>query len=256
MVEQVEDPRTAKGIVKREVVEILTPGTSTVDSSDADVRTVSLGALYTGNGRAVGMALLDIATGAFLIDQGAPERILERLTVAEPAEILYPAESGAEKLSLFLATDTSASRLKGLTPYEDWNFDYATAERDLNNHFGTSTLDGFGAAEHRAAVIAAGAIFRYLRENHRDRLSHVNRLTCLDDQAIMSLDYSTVRNLELVRSIAGNGDQNTLLSVVNRCQTAAGARRLRSALLRPFTDKERIEHRLSGVSPNSFATAI
>jgi DNA mismatch repair protein MutS len=248
VVEQVEDPRTAKGIVRREVVEILTPGTSTVDSSEADVRTVSLAALYTGNGRTVGLALLDIATGAFLVDQGSPERILERLSVAEPAEVLYPAESGAEKLPLFLATDTSAGRLKGLTPYEDWNFDHATAERELNSHFGTSTLDGFGAAERREAVIAAGAIFRYLRENHRDQLSHVNRLTCLDDQTIMSLDYSTVRNLELVRSIAGSGEQNTLLSVVNRCQTAAGTRRLRSALLRPFTVKDKIDHRLSGVA--------
>ncbi|MCX6834348.1 MAG: DNA mismatch repair protein MutS, partial [candidate division Zixibacteria bacterium] len=94
---------------------------------------------------------------------------------------------------------------------------------------------------------AAGAIFRYLREDHRDRLSHINRLTRIADSDHMLLDYASVRNLELVRSVANASEENTLFAVVNRCQTAGGTRRLRQALIRPFKDKTRIELRLGGV---------
>ncbi len=245
IVEQVEDPKTAKGLVKREVVEILTPGTSTVDGEDQGGRTGSLAAVYTGNGKALGLAILDINTGSFLVDHGPSNRVLERLAVMEPAEILYAAESGPEKLpALFNGMTVDGS----LTAYEDWNFDLSTAERELNDHFQTGTLEGFGVAGCSEAIIAAGAIFRYLRENHREQLSHINRLVRLDDSEIMSLDYSTVRNLELVRSISGSTDQHTLLSVIDRCQTASGTRRLKQALMRPLTVKAKIDLRLSGVA--------
>ncbi len=245
IVEQVEDPKTAKGLVKREVVEILTPGTSTVDGEDSIGRTGSLAAVYTSNGKTLGLAILDINTGSFLVDHGSSNRVLERLAVMEPAEILYAAESGPERLpALFNGMRGDGS----LTAYEDWNFDLRTAERELNDHFQTGTLEGFGVAGCREAIIAAGAIFRYLRENHREQLSHINRLVRLDDNEIMSLDYSTVRNLELVRSISGSTEQHTLLSVIDRCQTASGTRRLKQALMRPLTVRAKIDLRLTGVA--------
>lgn len=252
VVEQVEDPKTAKGLVKREVVEILTPGTATVEMPDGDhaIQAGSLAAVYSTNGRTVGLAWLDITTGTFLIDQGTPEKIRERLAVMEPTETLYPSESAAEKLP-WVKPGEDTRRMNGLgqrTAYEDWNFDYKTAERELHEHFGVSTLEGFGVRDCREAVAAAGAIYRYLRENHRKHLDHIRHLTVINEAEIMALDYASVRNLELVRSIATGDQRHTLLEVMDRTQTPAGARRLRHSLLRPFVSKERIERRLSGVA--------
>jgi DNA mismatch repair protein MutS len=244
IVEQVEDPKTARGLVKREVVEVLTPGTATIDSPDAVGPDTSLAAVCTDAGRQVGLALLDMNTGAFLVDEGPATTILEKLRVLEPTEIIYPAGSPESLIEVLRGHGRGERRL---SEYEEWNFDYRTACRELNAHFGTSTLDGFGVSDAHLAVTAAGAVFRYLRENHRQRLSHITRLTRIADSDHMLLDYASVRNLELVRSVAGATEENTLFAVVNRCQTAAGTRRLRRALVRPFKDKARIDLRLSGV---------
>lgn len=245
IVEQVEDPKTAKGIVKREIVEILTPGTATVETPDGDSSSVWLAAIYERRGKAMGLAALDLSTGSFIVDEGPADEIIERLRVLQPSEILYPAEQDTETTTQTLGLANGASRM---TPFEEWNFDFKTAERDLNEHFGTSTLDGFGVANNRSAVTAAGAVFRYLRENHRDQLAHINKLTGFDKEGFMTLDYSTVRNLELLKNIATGAEQHSLFSVINLCHTAAGARRLQNALLRPFKTKAKIEKRLSGVA--------
>lgn len=245
VVEQVEDPRMAKGLVKREVVEILTPGTSTVESSEGDPIQSSLAAIYSDGGKNLGVALLDINTGVFLLDQGPSLLMLEKLKVLDPTEIIHPPDLPVDHLQAALGNTNGANRL---TEYEPWNFDFKTAQRELNDHFGTSTLDGFGVGQDRLAIAAAGAVFRYLRDNHRDRLSHINRLTRIDDVEHMLLDYTSVRNLELVRSVANSSEENTLYSVANRCQTTAGSRRLRNALVRPFKTRARIELRVGGVA--------
>ena len=247
IVEQTEDPKTAKGLVKREIVEILTAGTSAVDTSNGDQQSVWLAALCERRKPLkLGLAALDLSTGSFVVDEGPVEDILERIKVLAPSEILYPEAS---------CDDTDFTKRYGLTDndtqltgFEDWNFDYRTAKRELNEQFGTSTLDGFGVGKSHVAITAAGAVLRYLRENHRDQLHHINRLTKFDNEEHMVLDYSTVRNLELVTNIAHNTEQNTLFSVINRCQTGAGARRLHGALLRPFRSRTSIERRLSGVA--------
>lgn len=245
VVEQVEDPKTAKGLVKREIVEILTPGTATVETPDGDRRSVWLAAVYERRGKAMGLAALDLSTGSFLVDEGPTDEIIERLKVLEPSEILYPAEQDGEATAQMLGF---ANDRVQMTAFEEWNFDFKTAERDLNEHFGTSTLDGFGVRGSRLAVAAAGAVFRYLRENHRDRLAHINKLTRFDKEGFMALDYSTVRNLELLKNIATGAEQHSLISVINLCHTTAGARRLQNALLRPFKTKANIEIRQSGVA--------
>jgi len=245
VVEQVEDPKEAKGIVKREIVEILTPGTATVEMTDSEVAAPGLAAIYPDGKSTMGLAALDLTTGSFVVDEGPVEQVLERLKVLEPAEILCPATFNPKELSdRFGFADQRAQ----LTPFGEWNFDSTSAERDLNQHFGTSTLEGFGVVDSRRAVGAAGAIFRYLRENHRDRLAHISRLTRFDDSEYMFLDYSSVRNLELTRSIATGGEEHSLFAVINRTRTQPGARRLRMSLLRPFKSKVAIERRLSGVA--------
>ncbi len=247
IVEQVEDPKSAKGLVKREIVEILTPGTATVEQGDNDRKPIWLTAICEGKkGKTAGLAALDFTTGSFVVDEGPVDEIVERLRVLEPQETLYPISSQGDTDEVNrLGLTNGTFRLTG---FEEWNFDYKTARRELNDHFGTSTLDGFGVGEHRLAIAAAGAILRYLRENHRVKLSHINRLSRFDSDEYMVLDYATVRNLELVTNIANSSEQHTLYAVVNQCHTAAGARRLRNALLRPFKTKARIELRQSGVA--------
>ncbi|MFQ5498120.1 MAG: DNA mismatch repair protein MutS [Candidatus Zixiibacteriota bacterium] len=246
IVEQVEDPKHAKGIVKRDIVEIITPATATVEDGVESVTPTWLVALYQNKSRTLGMAALDFATGSFVVDQSSPEQIAERVRVLQPRELLHSDEQSSTDLSKeygILRTPDCQ-----LTPFGNWNFDYRTAERELTQLFGTSTLDGFGLSEHKLAITAAGAIVRYLKENHRDRLSHINRLSRLDVRDEMQLDYSTVRNLELVRNTATSTVEHSLFSVVNCCQTASGARRLHQALVRPFRNKTAIELRQGGVA--------
>ncbi|UCD63382.1 MAG: DNA mismatch repair protein MutS [Candidatus Zixiibacteriota bacterium] len=242
VVEQVEDPRTAKGLVKREIVEILTPGTATVEAGGAERPSPCLVAVCGGSRNTTGFAALDLTTGSFSVYEGPTADAVERLRVMEPSEILYPADQDRAEVSEALGMSGD-----DLTAFEQWHFDYKTAERELNRHFETATLEGFGIIGQRLGVSAAGAILRYLRENHRDRLSHVDRLVKLDDEDYMTLDYNTARNLELV-SGAGSDRDHTLFSIINQCHTAAGSRRLRAALLRPFKSVDRIRQRQSGVS--------
>ena len=247
IVEQVEDPKTAKGLVKRDIVEILTPGTATIDGIDNDQQPVWLSALcHKNNFKECGLAAMDLSTGSFMVDEGTTDEILERIRVLEPKEIIFPITSkddteAVSRLGL-------SNGLMQLTGFEDWNFDFNTAQRELNHQFGTTTLDGFGVGGSKLAITAAGAILRYLKENHRERLTHINRLTKFDNSEFMVLDYSTVRNLELVTNIAHSTEQHTLFSVINKCNTTSGSRRLRNAMLRPFKTKVRIERRLSGVA--------
>ena len=243
VVEQVEDPKLAKGLVKRDIVEILTPGTATIDSPDNDAKALCLAAIYENGQSKMGLAALDLTTGSFVIDEGENHQILERLKVLEPSEIIHPSDDERPFSSSELGL-----RDTRLTPFGDWNFDLKTAERELNNHFGTSTLDGFGVGGNRLGIAAAGAIFRYLKENYRDQLSHIDKLAKFDHSEIMLLDYSSVRNLELVKNLSSANEDNTLYKVINRCHTSMGSRRLKNALLRPFRVKEKIELRLSGVA--------
>ena len=162
VVEQVEDPKTAKGLVKRDIVEILTPGTVTVDLPGEETRSIWLAALYTRDQKRMGLAALDLSTGSFMVDEGEVGEIVERLRILEPAEIIFPDDIGKDVVAELLGISPEAGQL---TDYGGWNFDLKTARRDLNAHFGTSTLDGFGVNDCRLAISAAGAIFRYLRDN-------------------------------------------------------------------------------------------
>ena len=245
IVEQVEDPKTAKGIVKRDVVEILTPGTATVETADGHAPPLCLVAVFENDKGQMGLAALDLSTGAFHVDEGDAEVIAERVRVLDPSEIIYPADRGRDEVVNRLGLNNGAA---SVYDFGEWNFDLRTAERDLNDQFGTSTLDGFGVGNCRLAITAAGAVFRYLRENHRQQLSHITKLSRFADTEYMTLDYTTVRNLELIKNVATSTEQHSLFAVINKCHTAAGERQLRQALLRPFKTKVKIDMRLSGVA--------
>lgn len=245
IVEQVEDPRTAKGLVKRDVVEIITPGTAVISGTDNNHRPATLASIYFDKRDHAGLALLDLSTGTFRVDEGSGLEIVERLKLVNPSEVLYSSDIKADAIAQRLGMQNSTG---ALTPFESFNFDYRSAHRDLLTHFEVATLEGFGVDRQKLAITAAGAVFRYLKENHRDRLSHIIRLTGFDHDQQMMLDHSTVRNLELVQSTSTGGETNSLFSVMNLCHTAGGARQLRESLLRPFKTKPAIERRLSGVA--------
>ncbi|MDZ4722426.1 MAG: DNA mismatch repair protein MutS [candidate division Zixibacteria bacterium] len=247
IVEQTEDPKKAKGLVKRDVVEILTPGTSSFDltTNNTPQSSSGLAAVYGNGSKNLGLACLDFTTGAFVVDEGSRDEMLERLKLFQPSEILIAESAVESELSRFLKQDYGASRL---TPFSDWHFDFKTGERDLTAHFEVRTLEGFGLTNTRLAVSAAGAIVRYLKENQRDQLGHLTKISRLNDSEVMTLDYGTVRNLELISSLANGTAENSLFSVINLCQTTAGSRRLQQALLRPFKTKTKIELRQQGVA--------
>lgn len=244
VVEQVEDPKTAKGVVKREITEILTPGTAPSVQKETDPNPRWLAALMP-NGSGMGMAGLDLSTGQFLVDEGEANALVSRLKLLEPAEILI--DSGDDRKGVIKEFGLSQWE-KQFTSVDGWTFEFNAAQGELNRLFGTVTLDGFGVGDLKLGIGAAGAIVRYLRDTNRDKPAHINRVIRFDQLECMTLDYSTVRNLELVKGIASGTFEGSLLNEINYCVTQPGVRRLHAALLRPFRTKVRIERRLSGVS--------
>jgi len=242
IVEQTEDPKQAKGVVKREVVEILTPGTATIEGVVGDTSNLYLLSVYPGD-RNVGLACVDLLSGKFTLEECPAESVIEKIKVLSPQEVIYPQSNEENGL---IDTLTKESGLK-LTGFEEWNYDYKAAVRELCEFFGVGTLDGFGVGGKKIGVTAAGAIYRYLRENNRTRLDHITRLTEAQSDDYMTLDYNTVRNLELVRNLSENLEKDSLYHAVNRTVTAGGARRLKENLLHPYKKLELILYRQKGV---------
>ncbi len=247
LVEQTEDPKQTKGLVRREVVEVMTPGTTVL--GDEETRTAEpriVAAVQTGPHGQSGIAWLNLATGEFLVDEGSITAMADRLRLIAPREILVP-ES-------FVDTGNAESfgrngeSLESPTTAPDWHFDTAAAQRDLCETLSVATLDGFGLSGVDIAIGAAGAILRYLRDNHLDQLSHLRSLTQFADGDHMMLDASTVRNLELFSNLQSGGYQHTLLETIDFTHTSAGTRRLRNSLLRPFIQLDPIRRRHDAIA--------
>jgi DNA mismatch repair protein MutS len=247
--EQVEDPRVAKGIVRREVVETVTPGAAFADDLLDTGRNNYLCALHAAGDRA-GVAAADVSTGElrlFVVPRAALDPVFARLT---PRELLVAA--GSDPLG---AGDDDPERrstaLDGvlITEREGWEFDPALAADDLTRQFGVLSLEGFGVGAGDApAVGAAGALLRYLRELLPSGVPHLARPTVERPGGVMPLDEMTRRNLELVESLRGGERAGTLLDVLDRTMTPMGARLLRQWILAPLTAPAAIEARLDAVS--------
>jgi len=256
--EQMEDPRLAKKLVKREVTRVLTPGTAADAQLGSEENNFLACVAQAGN--ASGFAALDLSTGEFrateFTGEDAERRIREELLVLRPREVLF-----ASSLPLFEQTRTSplqaaaAPRIASLetaswaeTPLEDWVFapDYAIPQ--VENHFGVLSLEGFGLANRAAAATAAGAILHYVRTTQRGSLDHVDRIGFYERQNCLVLDAVTVRNLELIEPLfAGSADNATLFRSLDCTVTPMGKRLLRSWMLRPSIDAAEINRRLDAV---------
>ncbi|PYY22457.1 MAG: DNA mismatch repair protein MutS [Acidobacteria bacterium] len=248
--EQMENPKAAKKIVRREVTRVLTPGTST-DASLPSEENNFLAAIAELGDRA-GVAALDLSTGEFRATEFALQdraRLIEELGHMRPREVLYPAA-----LPLFATADSSfyafsESRRFTETPVEDWAFSPDYAIPLLENQFGVLSLEGFGLATRPAAATAAGAILHYVRSTQRGTLEHVDRIGFYDRQDCLVLDAVTVRNLELVEPLfSGTGSEVTLFRTLDATLTPMGKRLLRSWLLRPSIDLPQILARQDAVA--------
>jgi DNA mismatch repair protein MutS len=241
--DQTEPPRKGVKLVARQITRIVTPGTVTDPDLLREGENNYLLGVVEKDG-VLGSAFLDLSTGQFMASQSdAPDRWEDlRLRIAHmrPKEILFP-RSDAD--SMPEVPDCVS------TPQDDWVFDPDTATRTLLDQFRTRTLEGFGCADQRLAVSAAGALVHYARQTQKTRLEHISGLRCDLERSSLHLDPASIRNLELVEAAASGatGAPRTLLAVMDRTRTPMGARLLRAWLLRPAIELEEITARHDAV---------
>jgi DNA mismatch repair protein MutS len=243
--DQMEDPRFAQKLVKREVTRVVTPGTA-IDSQVLEPRENNYLAAVVERGGALGLALADLSTGDFRATEFSGEeaatRLQEELDRMQPSELLAAAASAMPGES---RTRSGAPATR--TPLEDWVFSEDYGTRLLRDHFHVATLAGYGLEGHPLAVAAAGAVLHYVRETQRGSLSHLDGIRLYQQQDSLLLDPATLRNLELLEPAFGESRASTLLGVLDDCVTALGARKLKSWMLRPSLDSGELEARLDAV---------
>ncbi|HXY07853.1 MAG TPA: DNA mismatch repair protein MutS [Terriglobales bacterium] len=256
--DQVEDPRVAKKLVRREVTRVVTPGTAADASLSSEENNFLAAIARAGDG--LGFAALDVSTGEFRATEFRGEdrakRIQDELDQLRPKEVLYgssaPLLDRVAPYNATIASPVPRSPAGGKnwaeTPLEDWVFAPDHAMPLLENHFGVLSLEGFGLAGKPAAASAAGAILHYVRSTQRGTLDHVDRIGFYERQNCLVLDAVTVRNLELVEPLfAGTGEGVTLFRSIDQTLTPMGKRLLRSWMLRPSIAVEEINRRLDAV---------
>jgi DNA mismatch repair protein MutS len=244
--EQVEEPGATKGIVKREVTSVITPGTVIEESALDSNRNNYLAALTYDRG-VFGMSLLDLSTGSFWVEEIEQVATLQNNLVRyAPTECILPESlySDPEFQQIFM-TGTPCL----LSPHEDWTFEHDNAHDTLLRHFKLHSLEGFGCEQAKLGVCAAGAMLHYVNWELRRDISHVRRLQIKNPADYLLLDEATTSNLELVTSLNTNRQQNkaTLLAVLDTAKTAMGGRLLRDWIVRPLHNLTAINQRLDAV---------
>jgi len=252
--EQMEDPRTAKGVVKREVVRVVTPGTQLESSALEATEAAFVLALAPGPS-SLGAAWIDATTGEFEVAEwngaGAWELLRDDLGATRPRELLVPNGSA---LPAWLTDPASTEAAIPRTELDPSAFDPRAGRRDLLAHFGVLTLEAFGCDGQTAAIAAGAAALRYVRDTQKRDLAHVTGLRTRAVGDGLVLDALTRRNLELVDNAVDGSRRGTLLDVLDLTRTPMGARRLREWLLRPLARLEPIQDRLDAVEELAFRT--
>ena len=252
--EQMEDPRTAKGVVKREVVRVVTPGTQLEASAVEPGEASFVLALAPGEGR-LGAAWLEPTTGEFSVAEwSGPDcwgRLRDEIAATGPRELLVPREA---PLPDWLRDGAQTEAAIPRAELDNGEFDPRRARRDLLAHFGVSTLQAFGCEDLTLAVAAGGAALRYLHQTQKRALEHVTGLRTRDVEGGLVIDALSRRNLELVENLVDGSRRGTLLEVLDLTETAMGSRRLKEWLLRPLAEMELIQDRLDAVEELGFRT--
>ena len=249
--EQVEDPRKAKGLVRREVVRVVSPGTLT-DAGYLEAREPAflMAIAPLADARGWGVALLDLSTGEFTSAEyhGADRRqaLADELAILQPREIIAP--EGDQDAAALVAEVRLNARVTYAPP---WTFDQESARQTLLEQLRAQSLAGFGLEERPAAVRAAGALVHYLRDTQKADLAHVREIAFRAGADCLVVDATTLRNLEVLEAVDG-GPTGSLLVEIDRTMTSMGGRLLRAWLLRPLVALERIQDRLDAVEELAF----
>ena len=247
--EQVEDPKEAKGVVKREVVRVVTPGLVTEEQLLDDKENRYLAAICR-KGKIWGLSLLDLSTGEFLVSEREElAELLDELARMSPSEILLPEATGDDegggdhlRRSLDQALPHGCR-----TPRPESSFYPETTRQALLEHFRVANLAGFGCEEMKAGTAAAGSLLLYLQETQKTDLGHIERLTPIELDQVLLMDDSSRRNLELTQTIVGGHREGSLLATLDLTATPMGARLLKKNLLLPLQDPTAINQRLDTV---------
>ena len=240
--DQVEDPKKAKGLVRREVTRVVTPGTLT-DDQLLDPRQSNFLACISPSKSGIGLAWLELSTGRFLVTDLQPSQLQDELARIRPAECLIP-ESAAQDSQFLIRRGDSQSPV--ITTRPDWCFAREECKRLLNEHFGTLTLEGFDI-DDTPAVTAAGALLDYVRETQRTALPHIVRIEAWRRGRHMIIDEATRRSLELDQTLRDGRRDFTLLGVMDETRTPMGSRTLAEWLSSPLTDIEQITQRQDAI---------
>ena len=231
--EQLEDPKTAKGIVKRGVVELVTPGITYDDNVLTQKENNFLASVHLEKNES-GIAFLDVSTGEFYLTQGNNEYIDKLLQSFNPSEVLCQRNKRRDFIETF-------SDKYFLTVFDDWVFTDDYANDILTRHFNTVSLKGFGVDDFPKGIVAAGAAIHYLHETQHDKISYITSLSRIDQGQFVWLDKFTIRNLELLHT--PNPNAKTLIDVVDKTVSPMGSRLLRRWISLPLKNKEQIQAR-------------
>lgn len=242
--EQVEDPKLAKGLVKREVVRIVTPGTNITPGAIEETKNNYLMSIACFENN-TGISICDVTTGDYFLTEVSDSRqILDEIMKYNPIEIVCN--------DAFLLCDLNLEDLRGrygiaISSLEPHYFDDDRCKRILLKHFKVNTLEGMGITDFPSGIIASGALLQYLYETQKTSLDHISHLYPYLTSKYMLLDSSTRRNLELTETLRDKSKRGSLLWVLDKTKTAMGARTLRSYIEQPLIDKEQIENRLDSI---------
>ena len=233
--DQLEDPKLTKKIVKRGITEIVTPGVAYNDKVLDHKENNFLAGLHLGP-RIVGVSFLDISTGEFYLAEGSKDYVDNLLQSFRPNEVILQKSKQREFIENFGDKFYTST-------FDDWVFTPDFANNILLNHFQTTSLKGFGIDDLDAGIIASGAALHYLAETQHDKISHISKLSRIEEDRYVWIDRFTIRNLELLHST--NEKALTLLDIIDQTLTPMGSRLLKRWFVMPLKDKQRIEERLN-----------
>ena len=242
--EQTEDPKASKGLVKREVVRIVTPGTNLNASALEEGKNQYLVCIVRFDDK-FGLSAADISTGEYFVTElDSEKKLMDEIFKFAPTEII----SNQSLLLSSLNLDNMKQQIGSVVyTLDDWYFEDDSCRKLLKEHFKVQNLDGFGLGDYDCGVIAAGALLQYLYETQKNELGHMTTLQTYSIGKYMVLDSATRRNLELTETLREKQKRGSLLWVLDKTKTAMGARKLRTYIEQPLIDKEEIENRYDAV---------
>ena len=235
--EQVEDPKLIKGIVKREVIEVVSPGTITSDHILSQKNNNYIASIYKNKSLA-GISVIDSSTGEYFIGQCNYGDISEYLTKYLPTEVIIPE-------SMVYNTEKWFQNLKPfVTTIENWIFNYDHSYRYLVEHFKVKSLKGYGCENLNMGIVAGGALLYHIKNNLKSTTNHFTKVKPIQDEGFMGLDAFTIKNLEIFHSISSQDSKGTLINTIDHTITAGGGRLLKKWLYSPLADEKAINERL------------